>query len=167
MGKVISKSFLPALVGLPLSAWFCKLFSAGLIEQLIIRWLWLWMIHHTVKIDALGLFLKGWEEEREWCHEICEWGSLSSLAISLYSLRKTLWLLPGSAWPKKCHSASLREKGNMSPCLHRHTSSLVLTCISKPLTRCSWKRTRDTHGHIHSERRRGEDWVRIRFSSRY
>lgn len=113
------------------------------------------MIHHTVKTAALGLFLKWWEEEREWGQEICEWGSLLNLVISLYSFRKT-WLLPGSAWlKKKSHSASLREKGNMSPCLRRHTSSLVLTCISK-LTSRSWKRTDLRHTHTERERRRGK-----------
>lgn len=113
------------------------------------------MIHHTVKTAALGLFLKWWEEEREWGQEICEWVSLLNLVISLYSFRKT-WLLPGSAWPKKkkvIQPPSVKKE----TCLHACADTLPVLCW---LAFQSWQvvpgseLTWDTH--IHRERRRGK-----------
>lgn len=39
---------------------------------------------------------------------------------------------------------------NMRLCSYKHTFLLVLTCISKPLTRCSWKRIRSERPYTHT-----------------
>ena len=65
-------------------------------------------------------------------------------------------LLPGSPTErkkkkKKSHSRCLEASGRTCVCARINTLFLlVLTCISKPLTRCSWKRIRSAHTHTHT-----------------
>lgn len=93
-----------------------------------------------------------------------EWQEFRSLShlVSFLAFR-FIWLRPFRLRPlrsptvrreKKSHSRCLEAAGrNVRLCSYKHTFLLVLTCISKPLTRSSWKQIRYTCKHAHTHAR--------------
>lgn len=95
-----------------------------------------------------------WQEFRSLSHLV---SFLAFRFIWLRSFRLLPLRSPTVRREKKSHSRCLEAAGrNVRLCSYKHTFLLVLTCISKPLTRSSWKQIRYTCKCAHTHARRGK-----------